>query len=75
MFVDTNDLIDSTATALLIGLSSYRSVSAYRERYEDFPEPAIERGKCVLWLRQDIERWAAGHERQRGPKPGTTRRR
>lgn len=75
MLVDTNDLIDSTGVAGVIGLNSYRSVATYRDRYEDFPEPAIERGKCILWVRSDIERWAAGHERQRGPKPGTTRRR
>lgn len=75
MLVDTNDLIDSTRAAAIIGLSSYRSVNTYRDRYDDFPQPVIEQGKCVLWLRKDIERWAAGHRRQRGPEPGTPRKR
>ena len=25
---------------------------------EDFPEPVIEKSRCVLWLRADIEAWA-----------------
>ena len=75
MLIDTEDLCDATEAAAIIGLTSYRSVSTYRARYDDFPAPAIERGKCVLWLRADIERWSAGHRRQRGPEPGTPRKR
>jgi hypothetical protein len=72
--VETNDLADSAEAAQIIGLASPNSVSTYRQRYEDFPVPVIEKGRCVLWLRADIVRWSAGHERQRGPKPGTPKR-
>lgn len=72
-----HDLLDAGEVAEILGLSTRSAVSAYRGKYADFPEPYIEKsgGKCILWLRSDIERWAAGHRRQRGPEPGTTRRR
>lgn len=61
MRIDPAELIDSHEVAELLGLSSNRSVSIYRRRYPDFPEPVLEKGsgKCVLWLRADIERWTA----------------
>ena len=60
MKVDTEDLLDSNEVAELLGLGNNRAVSTYRARYDDFPEPVIEKpsGKCVLWLRSDIEAWA-----------------
>jgi predicted DNA-binding transcriptional regulator AlpA len=60
--VEPDDLIDSHEVAELLGLGSHRSVSVYRARYDDFPDPVIEKGsgKCLLWLRADIETWAAG---------------
>jgi predicted DNA-binding transcriptional regulator AlpA len=59
--VDPEDLIDSHEVAELLGLGSHRSVSTYRARYDDFPQPVIEKGagRCLLWLRADIEAWAA----------------
>lgn len=75
MLIDTNDLIDAARAASIIGLTSPRSVTTYSERYDDFPEPVIRQGRCVLWRRQDVELWAAGHRRQRGPEPGTPKRR
>lgn len=60
MNIDTDELIDPSEVAGLIGLSNPRGVSVYRERYENFPAPVIEKGRCVLWRRQDIEAWAAG---------------
>ncbi len=75
MKIDPADQVDAGDVADIIGLSTRNAVSVYRKRYDDFPEPVFERNQCVLWLRQDIERWAAGHRRQRGPEPGTPRRR
>lgn len=65
MLVDTNDLIDSHEVADLLRLASHRSVSTYRGRYPDFPEPVIEKsgGRCVLWLRGEIDAWASRHGR------------
>lgn len=60
MQVDPNDLLDAGEVATLLGLSRREAVSTYRARYEDFPEPLIDKnsGKCMLWLRQDVRRWA-----------------
>lgn len=56
--IDPDDLIDSTEVARGIGLTNPRGVSVYRKR-PGFPEPALERGRCLLWLRADVEAWAA----------------
>jgi predicted DNA-binding transcriptional regulator AlpA len=56
--VNPADLIGPAEVAALIGLSNHNGVSVYRRRYGDFPEPVIEKGHCLLWLRQDIEAWA-----------------
>lgn len=59
MLVDTDDLLDSHEVAAILGLSSHRAISAYRGRYDSFPEPIIEKGsgRCLLWHRPDIESW------------------
>ena len=44
-------------------LSNRRAVSVYRSRYADFPEPAVNKGRCELWLRADIETWLRGRTR------------
>lgn len=46
----------------LLGLSSHNSVSTYRARYANFPRPIVDMGagRCLLWLRAEIEAWAAG---------------
>lgn len=59
MKVDPAQLIDSSEVAELLGLSSFRSVSEYRSRYQDFPAPIVDRPRCKLWLRPDVEAWAA----------------
>jgi len=51
------DLLDANEVAEHLGLNRRTSVSVYRSRYDDFPAPIIDKGRCVLWLRQDIERW------------------
>jgi predicted DNA-binding transcriptional regulator AlpA len=58
--VDPADLIDATEVAPLVGLTNPNGVSVYRRRYDDFPEPVVIKGRCLLWLRPDIEVWAAG---------------
>jgi len=58
--VDIAQLVDSTDIAEVLGLKHRNSVSVYRKRYEDFPEPVLDKGagRCLLWLRADIEAWA-----------------
>ena len=58
--VDLEDLIDTAAVAGLCGLYGPRAVSTYRSRYPDFPEPVrtSDGGRCLLWLRQEVEAWA-----------------
>lgn len=56
--VDPADLIGPDEVAAIIGLTNRRGVSVYRKR-RGFPVPVIERARCVLWLRADVEAWAA----------------
>ena len=60
MKIETTELVDLAEAAEIIGLSNQRGVSVYRERYENFPAPVIDKARCVLWRRRDIEAWAAG---------------
>lgn len=69
--VRTEDLVDATDVAALLGLAHRNSVTVYQRRYADMPRPVIDmgRGRAKLWLRQEIERWAveqvsAGRTRQ-----------
>lgn len=61
--IDPDDLVDAAGVAEILGLSSRNAVGVYRGRYTDFPEPAVERGQCRLWLRQNIEAWARRRDR------------
>jgi len=65
MKIDPADLIDAHEVAEILGLATNRAVSTYRQRYDDFPLPALEKGsgKCILWLRADIYQWARAHGR------------
>lgn len=58
MELDLADLLDSTEVAAVLGLSNWHGVSVYRRRYADFPAPVIEKGRCLLWRRSDVEKWA-----------------
>jgi predicted DNA-binding transcriptional regulator AlpA len=62
--IDPKNLIDSQGIADLLGLNRRSSVSVYRARYPDFPAPVVDMGagRCLLWLRADIEVWAKGRE-------------
>jgi predicted DNA-binding transcriptional regulator AlpA len=59
--VDTNDLIDARGVAEILGLSNPGNVSLYQRRYPDMPRPVVKlgRGRCMLWLRPEIEKWAS----------------
>jgi predicted DNA-binding transcriptional regulator AlpA len=56
--IDPDDLLDAGAVAELLGLASGAVISVYRNRYEDFPKPRVEKGRCRLWLRSDVEGWS-----------------
>ena len=55
--IDPDDLIDAEEVAKVLGLASGRVISVYKARYANFPKPAIERGRCRLWLRSDVAGW------------------
>jgi predicted DNA-binding transcriptional regulator AlpA len=65
--VDLDDITDAAGVAEIIGLSRGSNVSVYRNRYPDFPEPVVDlgTGRCLLWLRSDIQTW----KRARGGEP------
>jgi predicted DNA-binding transcriptional regulator AlpA len=52
-----HDLLDATEVAAVLGLMNWRGVHVYRGRYPDFPKPKVSKGRCLLWLRSDVEAW------------------
>ena len=66
MRIDPADLVDAHEVAEILGLATNRAVSTYRQRYDDFPAPVVVKGtgKCVLWLRADVQRWAKARGRE-----------
>ena len=60
--VEVDNLLSSAEVAELLGLSHRESVNTYARRYEDFPDPIVDKsgGRIRLWLRQDIETWFDG---------------
>ena len=62
---DLKAKLDAEEVARVLGLASGRVISVYKARYANFPKPAIERGRCRLWLREDVEGW--GMERGTNP--------
>lgn len=73
--LDLDDMLDSADVARILGLAHGNAVSVYRSRYPDFPEPVIERGRCALWLRRDIEKWGKVAGDSRRPRIDATVRR
>lgn len=59
--VATEDLVDTQDVADILGLAHRNTVLQYQQRYDDMPRPVFDRGKgrVKLWLRPEIERWAA----------------
>lgn len=70
--IDAHELLDATEVAELLRLARRTSVSVYRRRYQDFPEPVIEKSRCVLWRRSDVVAWAQARSRpgEEGPTVG-----
>lgn len=58
--IDKKDVIDAQGVADLLGLAQRNTVSLYQRRYPDMPRPVIDmgRGRCKLWSRVEIQRWA-----------------
>lgn len=63
MKVEPSDLLNAGEVAAILGLAHREAISTYRRRYPDFPVPTISKGTCVLWMRQEIEAWAAARGR------------
>lgn len=59
--VATEDLLDAQGVAAILGLSHRNTVFQYLRRYDDMPRPVVDlgEGRVKLWLRPQIERWAA----------------
>ncbi len=64
--VDPEHLVAADEVAIIVGLNNPNGVSVYRRRYSSFPQPVVERGRCVLWLRADIETWVRSRNRPGG---------
>lgn len=56
-WVKLGDIIAAEEVAQMIGLSHRNSVYLYRARYDDFPQPILTHGRCLLWLSGDVEAW------------------
>jgi len=59
--VNTEDLIDARGVAEILGLAHRNTVSVYQRRYAEMPRPVVDLGpvRTKLWLRPEVERWAA----------------
>lgn len=66
--VDLDDITDSAGAAEIVGLKHRNHISLYRERYSDFPAPVVNlgNGRCLLFLRSELEAW----KRTRGRRDG-----
>ena len=62
--VYTGELIDAQGVADLLGLAQRNTVSLYQRRYPEMPRPVIDlgEGRCKIWLRSEIEVWAASRQ-------------
>jgi glutathione-regulated potassium-efflux system ancillary protein KefG len=71
--VDVDELLDANGVAELLGLAHRNTVSVYQHRYEDMPRPVLDFGdrRVKLWLRSEIEQWAA----EQSPSGRTRRKR
>jgi predicted DNA-binding transcriptional regulator AlpA len=74
--VAIDDLLDAHGVAELLGLSHNNTVSVYQHRYEDMPRPVIDlgKGRVKLWLRPEVERWAAQQAERGRRRPNRSAR-
>ena len=65
--VATEDLTDAHGVAKILGVAYRHTVSVYQRRYPDMPRPVVDLGpgRPKLWLRPEIEQWAARRARRR----------
>lgn len=73
--VATENLIDAHDVAEILGLAQRNTVSVYQHRYADMPRPVVDlgRGRPMLWLRPEIERWAAQQKANGRTRPARRR--
>lgn len=59
--VDVDDLVDAHEVAAILGLTHPNTVHQYQGRYPEMPRPVYAPGarRAQLWLRSEIEAWAA----------------
>lgn len=50
-------LVDAGGVAEILGLAHRHSVSTYRSRYSDFPQPVRREGRVQLWSAEQIVGW------------------
>lgn len=62
VLVDPKDLLNAREAAELLGLAHREAIATYRRRYDDFPDPIMSKGTCVLWHRADLVRWRSRHQ-------------
>lgn len=64
--VDVDELIDTRTVAAILGLAHRNTVTEYQVRYDDMPRPVVDLGggRSKLWLRPEVERWAAHHQKR-----------
>lgn len=69
--VNVDELVDAQDVASILGLAHRNTVSEYLTKYNDMPRPVINlgRGRPMLWLRPEIERWAAKREARGQTRP------
>ena len=69
--VDTADLLDTQCVAEMLGLALRNTVTQYQRRYAYMPKPVFDLGpgRVKLWLRPEIERWAAKQESRGRTRP------
>lgn len=69
--VATEDLIDAQTVADILQLSHRNSVSLYQRRYGDMPRPVVDLGdgRVKLWLRPEVEEWAAALDARGRTRP------
>jgi glutathione-regulated potassium-efflux system ancillary protein KefG len=74
--VAIDELLDAHGVAELLDLSHTNTVSVYQHRYEDMPRPVIDlgKGRVKLWLRPEIESWAAEQSARGRRRPNRSAR-
>src|SRR5258708_36855877 len=74
MKIDSDDLIDASSVAEVLGLANRTSVSVYQRRYPAMPRPVVDpgRGRTKLWSRRAVASWALSADRRSPQAIATT---